>query len=318
MARQPQAVNLIVSCTQAKREDPVVTARQPGLDLALPVHERVALWASQLNAADGEGVLVRDLYYGHHWSVALDLCDAPTPPEIRLWVASAGYGLLGVEDRVHPYGATFRCGETDSVLASLSEGTEWWSELSHRVRLPNGQAPRTIEQIVQGSPEAALVIAASRNYLSALERDFVAAVGHMDNRELAVVVSTGTSGQASLLDEASVQFDGRFKQVVGGGMLDLNVRVARYLIRELGFPAQSRDAVQAAISRECEALPPLERFDRERYEDLAVVEFIREELYRDPTCKKSPLLRKWRDGKNACEQKRFGRLFESVKEELNA
>jgi hypothetical protein len=56
----------------------------------------------------------------------------------------------------------------------------------------------------------------------------------------------------------------------------------------------------------------MKRFDRTRMTDADVAKRIEQELAIDPRAKKSVLLRRLRDEGFACEQKRFGSIFDEV------
>ena len=129
-----QAVNVVVTCTQAKRVAPAVHAGTGAIDLALPASERVEAWAAALEQG-GQAVEARNLYSGDHWSVS---CGMHRPPEVSVWVASAGYGLVGVDAPLCPYAATFRLGEEDSVCET--HNTTAYTKYAYHPRYPNATA----------------------------------------------------------------------------------------------------------------------------------------------------------------------------------
>jgi hypothetical protein len=50
--------------------------------------------------------------------------------------------------------------------------------------------------------------------------------------------------------------------------------------------------------------------------DAEVRQFINQKLREDPRVKKTPLLRLLRENDRACEQSRFGAIYQQVKEEV--
>jgi hypothetical protein len=110
-------VNLVVTCTKKK-------TREPGRDLMLrhlrgaSTESRAAAWLERLERHTGERLAARDLYAGDHWSIAreLDGSRLGRTSRVRVWVASAGYGLLSMDNPLQPYSATFAVNHPDSVV----------------------------------------------------------------------------------------------------------------------------------------------------------------------------------------------------------
>jgi hypothetical protein len=75
----------------------------------LPPEARVAVWVERISQATTDVCPVRNLYSGDHWSIARDLDGAEVRPRarVRVWVVSAGYELLRLDNRIHAYSATF-------------------------------------------------------------------------------------------------------------------------------------------------------------------------------------------------------------------
>src|SRR5262245_29932008 len=131
----PQALHIIAACSDRKRFEPL-----PHHRLGSHSHGpgRVDSWLSALADGSGRAVPVRELYVGNHWAAIRGLPGIALEAgwtSVRLWAASAGYGLVGADDRVVPYSATFSSGHPDSVVAA-GEGRYqsllqyWWSAVS--------------------------------------------------------------------------------------------------------------------------------------------------------------------------------------------
>ena len=307
----------MVTCTQAKRVAPEVTANTGAIDLQIPVHARVARWARALQDSQAPTRRARDLYSGDHWSVSAGLHAPSGPRPISVWVASAGYGLVGIDAPLIPYAATFRAGETDSVCAATGESEAWWDGLSAEVPSPVAGAPRSLEDVVAADPDAGLLIVASPSYLTAMARDAGQAQAGMNSPERAIVVAAGADRRSFPLSALAVHFDARIREVVGGGMQGLNARVARLILEKSAPDELSRSRAQAVIDEASACLPKFEYPRREGQGDEQVVAFIRESIQAKSKCTKTGLLREWRAQGLACEQNRFGALFESVQAEFH-
>src|SRR4051812_26361709 len=98
-------VNVVVTCT--KRKGRPVAPRQ--MLRTVPdgrsIKQRAASWLNRLQGG-GEATPVIDLYAGDHWSVVRSIAVAhEEAPRARLWVCSAGYGLVPLESHLLPYSA---------------------------------------------------------------------------------------------------------------------------------------------------------------------------------------------------------------------
>ena len=119
-------------------------------------------------------IAARDLYAGEHWMVACGLPDLAGGGRIRLWVCSAGYGLIPADAPVRPYAATFTGGHPDSVPGGADGATAWWHALSLWEGPSSGQ-PRSIRELAAKEPAASYPAGAFRSYLHACRDDIAAA-----------------------------------------------------------------------------------------------------------------------------------------------
>src|SRR5262249_27347082 len=123
-------------CTDRKRTNPLPHHR-------LGAHPSGALratrWLTALRDGRGDAMAAGDLYIGNHWAIVRklpDLAGAAGWSRVKLWVASAGYGLLDVGTKVVAYSATFGVGHLDSVADAasgqppLEQARRWWQALA--------------------------------------------------------------------------------------------------------------------------------------------------------------------------------------------
>src|SRR5262245_3973028 len=115
------------------------------------VERRAAQWLERLRLVNTASVPVEFLYAGDHWSIvkAINSGSAAGGYRVRVWVCSAGYGLIGFKSKVGPYSATFSASHPDSVCQNVlaSEPREvpqgWWRSLGKWVG-PDKGAPRSL------------------------------------------------------------------------------------------------------------------------------------------------------------------------------
>ena len=313
--REGTRVHVVVTCTKRKTRSPLKGLRVREVEAPTP-EARAEAWIDRLRGATGDVVPARELYAGDHWKVALSIPRSASPGlEVRLWVCSAGYGLLPVDAPIAPYSATFSDTHPDAVDRGFP-GTRrsdarrtWWGRLATWDG-PAPGVPRSLAGLADSDPDAALLIVAAAPYLRALSGDLGEAAGALRTSRQLSIISAAARHLSGLAGHV-IPFDDRMQRLLGGADMSLNVRVTRELLRRGVQP------LQPDLSREAEVMGrDLERREvpvRSPRTDEDVRRFIRGELGRDSTARWSPLLRKLRSELGqACEQKRFKRLFEET------
>src|SRR6267378_5578071 len=114
-------IDVIVSCSNRKRY-PVrrilsLRALKNGT-----IAKRAARWLSHLKTTEIPKYPAEDLYAGDHWSIVRSLVRSNLKSKIRIrvWVCSAGYGLIPFNAPIKAYGATFARGHRDAVSSADS------------------------------------------------------------------------------------------------------------------------------------------------------------------------------------------------------
>jgi hypothetical protein len=283
--------------------------------------DRVSEWTERLSNTDGQRTSVERLYAGDHWHVAKSaLRVAPVGIRVRLWICSAGYGLLSPQSSVRSYGATFAPQHPDSVVPDGSQfrASDWWDALTKWTL--TGTDHRSISGLAEEAKLNGdfLLVALSQSYLRAVGDDLSAA-SHLLGERLGIL-SAGTKASTSAMGAAGdatvtdrfLPAGARLRTLVGGAMQSLNVRVARQLIESADKWFNEPQQLRNLLSNWIETTPELARYDRDRSSDAAVKDFIRRELSADPRNTHTRLLRALRLSGRACEQSRFRDLFQSV------
>jgi hypothetical protein len=308
-------VNVVVTCTKRKsREVPermmlrnVSAATVPG---------RVHRWVKRLKDSPLEAVPVRELYSGDHWSIARDLEGLSNSfRQIRVWVVSAGYGLIRLQDSIKPYSVTFSRPHPDSVTslpkqdAQPAPAADWWEELTQKDL--NHPAPSSVRHLARGFPNDCLLVVASETYLRAIQNDLERALGEVNDPSFLAIISSGTRSLGSLTGQL-VSCDARLQGTVGGVRRSLNVRLAQKILKETPRALPTFPVLQKKFQKLLATAPELPRYDRQVLSDDEVKRWIRLQLKRNPTASHTPLLRQLRAEGNACEQKRFRTLFQEI------
>ncbi|HEX8453168.1 MAG TPA: hypothetical protein VF647_13780 [Longimicrobium sp.] len=314
-------VNVVLTCTKRKRHA-APSALQLRSYAADAPGQRLARWLAALaaSAVEEPRVPLCDLYAGDHWQKGCELPAAATARgmDARLWVCSAGYGLVPADAPVRPYSATFSRGNPDAVWRSGDGGTHaqgveaWWRGVSEWEG-PQPGAPRTVEALARTDPGAAVWVVASSTYLNAMRADLAAAAGALDEEDRLVLVSAGCRGLPGL-ERNFLHFDWRLQGSGGplaGAAMSLNVRVALLLLQ--GGSETSADALNERLRSILGSIPARTPVTRRRVSEAEVEGYLRAELAARPDARKTPLLRKLRSEMGwAFEEKRFGRLFDRL------
>jgi len=311
-----ETVHLIVSCTDRKRA--AVSADLQLRDVAdgAPT-DRVSSWWERVRHTDVPKVAAHDLYGGEHWVWSLKAQQALTGSSrcVRLWVASAGYGLVPSDAPLKPYSATFTSSVPDAVARALPSGwskwdflATWWSGLG-ACKGPAPGEPRRVTDLARADPRAAVVVVGSPDYIRALEPDLGAAAKVLTRPTRLVVFSNHRLTGGSLA-QSLVPIDERARARVGGTMQGLNARVAAELLDGLDGHAVDAELLRARFEQMVEHTSKPVKPQRPQIDDEDVITFIRAELAKNPNARQTALLAELRRSGRACEQGRFRRLFQ--------
>jgi hypothetical protein len=283
------------------------------------LEERSAAWKGALESIPIAAVPAADLYSGDHWQVVRKLADgAPPDITVRVWVASAGYGLVELKTPLKPYAATFARGHDDSVVPpnAAFASPEWWGVLAEW-KPSSGPSVRSLTELARAihrETTSFLLVAISGSYLTAMVHDLEAAATLLRDRIglLSVGAPPPILDRSALIRDIRLSVDARLKTDVGGAMQSLNVRLARLAISEasLWFPHFERLAKNAEVWMA--RSPEFPREERARHDDDYIRSFISEALRVDGRVSRSALLRRLRSSGHACEQRRFATLYQET------
>ena len=270
--------------------------------------ERFSEWSKRLAQTKEPKAAPIDLYCGNSWAIARRIHEQHAK-KIDVWVASAGHGLISIEERVVSYAATFSRQEEDFVLGPNSDSTtdEWWKVLCAR-RAKSKHYPYSIADIASTAPYRPLLVAFSAEYFRAAKADLTKAQTLLDDPDLLVIVSAGSKPD-KVLGPNMVPCDSRLEHVFGKSRMALNLRVAEALIQH--FPQKQLRAsnVAAHLGEILEGLPPSKYPDRTPSTDEEVNTFLRRRTSASDNHSYTGLLREYRATGRACEQRRFRALY---------
>lgn len=311
-------VHVIVTCSNRKHGNVPASLRLQNVR-GSSVKVRAKRWLNNLASFDGIKRSACETYKGNHWAVARSIPDKSNANcKVKLWVCSAGYGLIPASAEIHPYGATFTPGHSDSIASSASrakvqeELSDWWSNITEAspIEIQNTR----ISSLVRENPKDGFLISLSEYYLIATTGDILEA---SQLSERVAVLATSTQPE---LKHCTIEVDSRFQQLLGGSKVSFGARLARkavsYLSEAPFFSFKFLENAFAYDLSKCTAVKPP---NRAPMSDEAVKKFV-EKQFRlsegEAPPSKTRLLRRLRELGKACEQKRFGRLYSQIREEF--
>ena len=310
-------VRVIASCAERKRSrEQAIQLRNISARLG---GDRVTRWWRALQRGKRDELhSARQLYQGEHWSIVRDL-DRGDLMRMRhpceLWVASAGYGLVSIDAKLHPYAATFATRHEDSVAVTAGDGPQarqenqaWWQALADHAG-PDVDTPRSVAALAATRPHDPLVVVGSPSYVMAMERDLLAArqeLVHPDN--LIIVSSTPPSG--CRIEANWVITSARLQPTVGGSLTSLNARIARKIICDNAASGLRASRLRGHLARTIARTPDRQHTIRKPIDDVQVANFIRRELATGPEQTQTRLLKRLRASGLSCEQRRFKRIYQ--------
>jgi hypothetical protein len=310
-----RAVNLVVSCSNRKRYETAPGLAAGALESG-GVQRRLRAWGKRLNDARVDRHPAEDVYMGEHWSVARNI-----PAEakefgwsVRLWICSAGYGLIRPSTKIRAYQATFARGTEDFVAPGTDDQEPiqaWWAGACAFDLLEEESFPRSLAALAQAYPRTPLVVALSADYLNAIEQDLRGVLEYSYFERQLSIISCGMRANHPHWKDNLLPCDGRLSASLGGTFTSLNTRIARFLLRSSATSESTVEHFRGLVrSIEGRTKPQLSRVAQS---DREIEKFIQERLMETPPASKTRLLEQFRAAGKACEQKRFGELYQRLR-----
>lgn len=293
---------VVVPCASRKSVAPTATATAVSLDYGTQDEVETA-WLARI---DGLPAACRadELYRGRGFKLAR---EATLVAKARLYVASAGFGLVAADRRIPTYGLTIADGVRDSVTSRVEgrfDAARWWRAVSR------GPMATSLETLSEGGRP--VLVALTHPYARMLADD----LARLRCRDRLRLIGTGLSDVLDpALRGAVMPYDDRLEGLLPGTRSDFPQRALLHFVVEVlrsdptGTAADHSTAVALALSG---ARAP-ERAIRPRASDADIRAAIRRRLAGGVGVTRLLNWLRTQDG-IACEQGRFGRLYREVAE----
>lgn len=280
-------------------------------------------------------IKAKDLYIGSYWSTVRNLPEKVRLAgfESKLWVISAGYGLITGDENIHSYSATFAQGDDNSVSNGERDTSEraeilrrWWKLISN-YSLAENTKPRKLSKLLQVHKNDYFLIIVSGDYLTAIERDLLDGVKFLSSPENLLII-TSKSFSNEDLKKNLVPTDARLqchqncpqecdKHLIRRGIRSsIGASLGEKIVEKITDGKFTSSKLKEFVESRIEKSPELFYLSRNRLTDTDVSGFINKELSEMPSASCTSLLRKLRDGGRACEGKRFKELYWETRKTL--
>lgn len=313
---------VIVSCTDRKSLRVKSELKVRSFSESLDVQSAASRWAEAVKTefSSGTSTKLRDLYQGEYWQLVLQIEKLA-----NVRVASAGIGLHALDDLGIGYSATFTSGQDDSihrfVRASFCETEElWWRAVNANDSVGN---KNWVDNLSSELNCRVVFTALSVPYQKALCNDII----RLADSDFKVFVVSGSKIPRELCGRRNVnpiRVTQRIRMILSGSTSTVAIRFVHELLKTKNWQTLEKvthhlDFLESKYLElpKSKKLPELKRTPLGSDDD--VKNWIRKEFKKTEIANltKSRMLRRLRDKENrGCEQKRFGRLFEEVLEEV--
>lgn len=299
---------VITICTFRKRARPEFGSTPASLSIDSQSVVQAA-WIGKVQTLPAD-TAAGNLYAGRGFGLA---ANAAKIAGAKLYILSAGLGLVAADRKVPLYGLTVSAGNSESVAARVVgdfDAAAWFSGL-----LSSPLSDRWVDAL--GPSSGRILIALTRPYaemvgesLSALGPEVLARL-RIFGVSLAPVLPVS-------LHPALAPYDARLDTILPGTRSDFSQRALHHFVGLVaGDGEQGRDADYAAVANALDKVTAPARPRRPRRTDAEILEMIRSRLQSQLGIAR--ILRALRDEEGvACEQSRFSRLYRTALEQRKA
>ncbi len=302
-------INIISSCTSSKKYSPSDLLELTNIDDHLLLEDACELWINNININKSSQYKASQLYKGAAWKVTLEIkeiLNKKTPT--NLYVASAGYGLIHSDKEIYSYDCTFSSGDSNSIskfnnYLENPSNIIWWDKI-------NTFSSDSF------SSESYFFIVLPHDYLVA-SQNFIQEIIHKYDKKVFIFIANKKS-VPSFMDQNIVKFDSRFNSFQTGVMINILQRAVFWLSNEIimkDIPLVHKD-LQNHIDMKLAQYKTFTMPVRKQLSEEEIYEKIRLMILYNNISSATQGLKYFRQLGFACEQKRFGKLFNEIKSEL--
>jgi hypothetical protein len=219
-------------------------------------------WLDNLQDSNKKKFSAEDLYIGSHWKEIMTCAKRSRNAGFipKLWIVSAGWGLIPSDFKITPYTASFAEGENSihnlkwpKELSGKERSRFWWSEINRR---RNADLPQSLLQLnftLNNKSKFRFLIILSKEYYFPLELEIIELISA--GAEV-VIISCGIYSEIEtvnpLVRDHVLPLNAKFKLAdpyLKKNCHVLNARLATWIIRNYQNDLKNgREAIHASLS----------------------------------------------------------------------
>lgn len=297
---------IISNCTNAKKIIPKPEHMFRNHCISNPFYEISSKWNEAIKKSTVR-IKAKELYKGISWKASLDIKEILEKRHCtKLYIASAGYGLINENTDITPYSITFSKESEDSIhhCNDIKNSQQWWENIN------------TIG-LDEFEKAEGIFIVVSKDYLKAMTHFISSLIGEYEDRVFIITAFHDVSFSKNYKKNI-LQFDTRFNQYEPGTLTSLVQRCARWLslkLVEKKLPLDHK-ILQEEIDCFLNQYKHIKKKDNIQKNDDEIKKIIIEQILNEKISSVTKGLKKLRLRGVACEQKRYGKLFKNIKESL--
>jgi hypothetical protein len=300
-------ITILASCTNSKTEKANEALTIQCYSHEKPFEKVIQSWKKSREESNSQRYLTTKLYKGVGWKATVDTYNfLSNYDKTKLYIASAGYGLISHTSKITPYNATFAPRTSNSIdkfTGDKRANIEWWDSINQF-------------RAEDFSNDSYFFVILPHNYLLATQNFIKEMVEQYDKR---VFIFRATKSEAiPFMQNYTVEFDLRFNSFQTGTLSSLLSRAVLWLSKEVveyEIPFKHH-LFQEHIEEKMKNYTQYKMPKREQLSEEEIIKKIKNMIINDKITSASKGLRRLRESGIACEQKRFSTLFKKVKGQL--
>jgi hypothetical protein len=326
-------INVIITCVAQKNVPKTVSILDENIKEG-SVEFVFEQWKKILGGTKLKPVKAADLYMGLLWNRYMDLWGmiSGKTKNTKLWIISAGHGFIGSEEMIVPYNITFQNPQFDipSVFSKVKIDKskdskrealrKWWKLLTDDKA---DQKFNSISKLIKsGSEDDKYIIVAGRDYIDAVYDDLLNGLKHLKNKENLIIISNNVNDSLlRTLEPHWLYADKKFINIKETNSSAVNASIAKELFwrmfsKKNDFSPWTITEFNSNLLFMANGLDDVEVFDRKKGTDEEIKDHIRS-ILKQSVISFSKMHEDYRKSGRACEQKRFQKLYNEVKAEID-
>jgi len=299
-------INIISSCTNSKKVTASPLLQINSYDSNMSIDDVLNIWKINTNSTQLSKYKPSDLYKGGSWKATIGTKKMLlTKFHTKLFIASAGYGLIEDTTEISAYDSTF-ASSTDSSIrkfiknSSKQDNIDWWNSIN------------TFELNTFSNNDYFFIIL-PYNYLYATQ-DTIKKI--IEKFKMKVFIFRANKNTLpTFMSTNIINIDSRFNHLKPGVQSDMLQRAVLWLSEEIinkNIPLIHTD-IQNHIDSTLEKYEKFSMPIREKLSEEILYIKIKSLIQEDNIQSASKGLKAFREMGFACEQKRFGKIFKDIK-----